>query len=335
MPVISNLGSLGAIDAMLSLNEFTIEDIRQIPNKEVLLTTFRYLARLGLLEENDSKKRVFKITDFGKEIFGRHGSFYVPHSYQPYMHSFEELLKSPSPKLNGEVNRLENSVGSGLTHRRYFFSVLSLLKRRVAFDVLVDIGCGNGNFLREALKEFPKREAIGVDISPICIETAEKNLKKEYPKRDVTLICCDAGDIGTWGKKILQKAAGKKIVLSMWFLVHEISRNNPDFVIKFLKRIHDLFPEVTVVLCELVRLSDRVLSRQRALSIMPEYLFFHDLSGQGILSWEEYERISRKIPYEIFAERTFDELTSEDGKRIPSVFIWLLKPQNNKHKNGK
>jgi len=68
---------------------------------------------------------------------------------------------------------------------------------------------------------------------------------------------------------------------------------------------------------------------------MPEYLFFHDLSGQGILSWEEYERISRKIPYEIFAERTFDELTSEDGKRIPSVFIWLLKPQNNKHKNGK
>ena len=164
MPVISNLGRLGAIEAMSSLGEFTADDIKQIPNKAVLLTAFRYLARLGLLEERNMQKNIFSITDFGKEIFGRHSSFYVPHSYHEYMNSFEELLKNDSKFTGREVNRLENVIGSGLTHRRYFLSAISLLKRKVSFESIVDVGCGNGYFLKETLKEFTDKQAIGVDI---------------------------------------------------------------------------------------------------------------------------------------------------------------------------
>ena len=40
---------------------------------------------------------------------------------------------------------------------------------------------------------------------------------------------------------------------------------------------------------------------------MPEYLFFHKLSGQGILSWSDYKSLLVDCPYSLEYEWKFDD----------------------------
>ncbi len=326
MPVIGTLGKLGVIEEMLRQEEFQCQDFTAVTNKEVLLKSFRYLSRLGLLQVRDPEKQFFKVTDFGREIFQRYRSFFVPHSYHSYMHSFEDLLKNSAVDCS-KIDRLENVVGSGLTHQRYFLPAISFLKRRVRFDLLADIGCGNGYFLKEALKVISVKSAVGVDLSQISVSVTENNLKKEFPNREVSVICSDAIEVKNWGKQLKQIAGDRKIALSMWFLIHEISKSEPQRIIDFLKTIHGYFPKSSIVLGELVRHPEEILAKEHAGTIMPEYLFFHELSGQGILSWDEYQQILQAIPYKLSSERLFDELSDGNGAMIPSAFVWCLEPK--------
>ena len=57
---------------------------------------------------------------------------------------------------------------------------------------------------------------------------------------------------------------------------------------------------------------------------MPEYLFFHKVSGQGILSWKQYKSLLVDCPYSLEYEWKFDD---ENKRKIPSAFVWILKPR--------
>jgi len=327
MPVLSSLGRLGTLDELLSVGQFSVDDFKNVPNKKALEASFRYLARIGLLEHVDKNMDTYKASELGKQIFLRHSSYYVPHSYHEYMNGYYELLCNPSFSLTGKVDRLENIIGSGKTHQRYFFPAISFLRRKVKFGLMVDLGCGNGFFLMEVLKSLSDKKIAGVDISQLAVDVAYGNLTKQFPARDINVICSDAADIDNWGGRVLELAGKDKVVFSMWFLVHEISHSHPEIVVEFLQRIHNLFPEAPIVIGELVKQSDEILSRNRLTSIMPEYLFFHELSRQGILTWGDYQKILKEIPYQVSSERCFDELADEKGQLIPSTFVWCLKPK--------
>ena len=70
-------------------------------------------------------------------------------SYRNYVLNIDDILKNPK-KLNSiSCDRKENVFGSGSTNYRKFFKpVLSLIKNN-DFDVIHDLGCGNGNFLKK------------------------------------------------------------------------------------------------------------------------------------------------------------------------------------------
>ena len=125
----------------------------------------------------------------------------------------------------------------------------------------------------------------------------------------------------------LDPQAYDPLSLSMWFLIHEISTGDPQRAIRFLCDIHRQFPNAPLIICEIVRLHESILSQNRNKTIMPEYLFFHDISGQGVLSWEMYQEVLRQIPYELQFERRFDELAAENKEQEPSAFIWCLNPK--------
>jgi hypothetical protein len=326
-PVISSLGRLGVLDALRSASSFTADDFSNIPNKKLLQDTFHYFARLGLIENMDSQGEVYKASDLGKEIFRRASSFYVPHSYFEYMYHYHDQIQNPSAEINQKVERLENVIGSGKTHQRYFPPAISFLKRKVEFEVIADIGCGDGHFLSASLKGIPGKKVVGIDISQLSTEVAYKNLHEQYPNQEISMVCSDAVDVKKWSAPVRHIAGRGKIVISMWFLLHEISRNKRDNVIEFLNRIHQVFPDTPIVIGEVVRQSDDVLSKHSAASIMPEYLFFHELSGQGVLSWDEYQQILYSIPYELLFERLFDEFVDDDGKRVPGAFVWCVMPK--------
>ena len=57
---------------------------------------------------------------------------------------------------------------------------------------------------------------------------------------------------------------------------------------------------------------------------MPEYMLFHDLSGQGVFSYEDLETIIKKSKFKIEKKNLFDELKT-DKKTIPSCITYVLK----------
>ncbi len=326
-PMISVLGRMGVLESMGSASSFTVSDFPDVPNKKLLQDTISYFVRIGLLEKVKDKNGVYAGSELGKEIFRRAQSFYVPHSYFDYMHHYQDLIQDPSGNARREVERLENVIGSGRTHERYFPPAISFLKRKVSFDVIVDIGCGDGGFLSAFLKEVPGKKVVGIDLSKLSTEETLRNLKREYPQLDITVICSDALDVKKWSERVISAAGTGKTAIAMWFLLHEISENKPEKIVDFFRRVHDLFPDAPVVVGEVVRQGDDVLLKNSARSIMPEYLFFHEMSGQGILSWDGYREVLKKIPYELSMERLFDESPGSDGKKVPSAFVWCLKPK--------
>lgn len=324
-PVIMSLSRLGAFEVMATLPTFTVDDFPQIRNKEVLQHAFHYLARLGLLLEGGDQ--AYQSSELGKQVFLRASSFYVPHSYHEYMEKFYGWLTG---KIHGPlVDRTENVIGSGKTHRRYFPIAVSFLKRRIQFDTIVDIGSGDGQFLSAVLKSIPDKTAVGIDSSRVSLRKTSETLRKEHPGREIRVICSDAFNIQRWNRQLEAMVKGKNLVFSMWFLLHEISKNDPARVIDFLKRFHSFFPKSPLIFCELVRHANDILARHSRESVMPEYLFFHDLSNQGVLSWQEYGQILENTPYELSFERLFDEIPDEAGNPIPSSFLWCLLPRKN------
>ena len=237
------------------------------------------------------------------------------------------MIQSPAGKINPKVERLENVIGSGITHLRYFPPVVSFMKRKLEFDVIVDIGCGDGHFLSTFIKSVPGKKVVGIDLSSLSTETTQKNLKEEYPDLDLTVVCSDALDVNKWGQEVLRVAGDGKVAISMWFLLHEISRTKPANLVKFFSEIHALFPNTPIVVGEVVNQGDDVLINNREKSLLPEYLFFHEMSGQGILLWDEYREVLNNIPYKLKFERLFDEAPDKNGRKIPSTFVWGLVPK--------
>jgi SAM-dependent methyltransferase len=326
MPVLANFGRLGILEKMMTSSTFTIDDFTNIPNKDLLRNSIRYLLRLDFISGVKEQEGLYELTELGREIFQRCHSFYVPYSYRQYMENFRTQLLSTDSDIKNDIDKIDNLTGSGNTHQRYFLPALSFLKRRVNFDLIADIGCGDGHFLSAVLKRLPHKRAVGIDISETAIDVTYQNLCKDHSEETVRTICSDAFDVEKWSKALIEIAKSDKIVISMWFLIHEISRNKPENVIKYLLRIHELFPEAAIILGDLVRQDDDILSAHKNSSIMPEYLFFHDLSGQGILSWNGYKCILEQIPYQLSYEMIFDEVSDNEGRQIPSAFVWCLTP---------
>ncbi len=325
-PVIAGLGRLGAADVILHRDQFTPQDFSQIPNKKLLAFALDYLTRIALLTKEDPEKNLYRPTELGRQVFQRLSSFFAPHSYREYLHQFHVQLQNAGPYQKQEVDRLENIIGSGRTHERYFPPAVSFLRRKVKFKTITDIGCGDGRFLEFVLKGVPGVDAVGIDLSEVSVKATRENLQKKFPDRKISTFAADGANVSEWSTKLLKFAKSEDLVLSMWFLLHEISRRDPQNVKNFLLKVHELFPKTPLVICELVRQDTELLVRHRKELIMPEYVLFHDISEQGVLSWPEYQKILKEIPYQLAAERLFDEI-GEPGAKEPATFVWCLTPK--------
>jgi SAM-dependent methyltransferase len=53
-------------------------------------------------------------------------------------------------------------------YENYFFTLQTL-----EFNSLLDIGCGRGEFLRQLTNQFPNAKLMGIDLSPLMVETTK------------------------------------------------------------------------------------------------------------------------------------------------------------------
>jgi hypothetical protein len=326
-PILTSLGKAGILDQFIE-GEFRLKDFKLIKNPEVFSYIVKYLAQIGLLSASNSEVDSYSATPLGKKIFARYGTFVLLHSYKSFMDDVDSLLfdeNTPTPKCD----RLENVIGSGLTHGSRYFPVALKMLDKTKLGTMIDMGCGDGFFLSSVVERFPGVDIVASDFSQIALDQTVLNVNKVDNSINITTILSDLYNVEKWASEFLEKNKQVKenIAISIWYVIHEISQGSVERVINLFNNIHKFLPKAQLIIGEITRIDDELLAENRLLSVMPEFQFFHDISGQGILKWSEYQTILEKIPYTLTAEQIFDPLSSDTGE-IPTGFIWHLVPND-------
>ena len=322
-PVLANLAELGWLDKM-SVGSFGITDFPQ-SQPDVATAVFRYFVSIGLLIDDHQHPGRYTASDLGRSVFARFGSFCILNSYQAFFQDLRSLLFPDHANERPAVNRFRNVLGSGQLHAAKFFSRALQAFIGRSFPFVVDLGCGNGQFLQQVVETQLAQKLGGVDASEVAVAATRSAFKAA--NRGGAHLCtvkADASQIGTWCDHLpWYQEAG---LFSLWFVLHEFSRRDPRVVIRFFHEINRRYPLAELLVGELVRLPPQTMANNRMESIMPEFLFFHEISDQGVLSWSEWQEIREAIPFRIMSEQHMDNVLVEGGASLPSNFIWHLKP---------
>ncbi len=320
-PIVAFLHNNNLIDRIIS-GKFNSNSFKIIKNKFFFEKILIYLVSLDLLSV---KNNSFKTTKLGRKILLRSGSFLLLHSYKPFVNNLEKsLIKNKNTSIS--CDREQNVIGSGSINNKKFFPNAIELVKKENIGLIADIGCGDGNFLSQISKKFPKAPIFASDLSNIAVSAAKRRLSKCLPKNKKKYLVCDASNVKKWSKEInkIKIKSGSKILISAWYILHEISNHKKNNIIKFFRNIKKYIPNSIVLIGEIMKIDNKTLAANKSTSIMPEFLFFHELSGQGVLKYEDYNTILKKIPFKLIKNIKFDNLKL-NKKSVPSAFVWLLK----------
>jgi SAM-dependent methyltransferase len=282
--------------------------------------TLRYLVSLGLLRAIDGQPPRYEATKVGRTVFTRYGSCALIHSYRNYFERLAGLLLGTDRGAKPAVDRRLNVLASGQLHARKFFPDAYRILAGHSFRQLIDVGCGNGEFIAGLLRQRPEVQAVGVDRS----EVAAAEFRARFRGR-VPVVVADGADVAGWVGAI--PPGEEPVVVSLWFVLHEFTAGMVDRAVRFFKDLHGRLPGADIIVGEIVNLPPEVMAAGRGESIMPEFLLFHALSGQGVLTWEQHRQVLGDIPYTLAAEVLFDEMPDGAGGLLPSSFVWHLLPQ--------
>jgi hypothetical protein len=154
-PILSGLGEQGILDRMLE-RSFTAENFPDLVNRKLFDSTLNYLVSLGVLNRAEEAGRWrFAVTPVGRTVFTRYGACALIHSYRDFFERLPRMLIEGDRTSPLMVDRRINVLGSGQLHARTFFpSAYEVLKSH-PFRRIIDVGCGNGEFLAGVLRARP------------------------------------------------------------------------------------------------------------------------------------------------------------------------------------
>ena len=170
-PIICELSKKKIFKFIKNKAIFDKKKLANIKSKKELEACLSYLIRINLLKRLEDDELEF--TQMGAEIFKRANSYYVPHSYRDYILNLGNIFNNKINIKKLKVDRNENIIGSGLTHMRYFPTVISYLAQNNSFHAGVDVGCGNGHFLNLLNDNFQNLDLYGFDASSTSVKSAK------------------------------------------------------------------------------------------------------------------------------------------------------------------
>jgi SAM-dependent methyltransferase len=129
------------------------------------------------------------------------------------------------PVLNGNKFSEARILNWGYLYLSSIYFLLDIIKK-MDFNSLLDVGCGDGRFLYEVQKHFPNRELVGIDNS----ETAIGFARLMCP--NVRYVCGNISDSSMFGNDF-----------NLITLIETLEHIPPPAINNFLKGISDALSE--------------------------------------------------------------------------------------------
>jgi SAM-dependent methyltransferase len=227
------------------------------------------------------------------------GIFDLAYGYEPIFTSLPALLAGT--KLVGrDVTRRGEYIakGSGELGRQLPFPVMCDLIRRLGARRVLDLGCGDLEFLFLLCEELPVR-CVGIDKDPAAVAYAEKRLRES---RFADRIEVHEGDM--FAVDELCRRWGDADVVTAVDVFHEYLIEGDGRIRGLLEGLRRAFPQAALVVAEFC-VQPRARLRRRPTAFVEHHLF-HDLTNQVILPASRWRELFRAAGYEVATERVFD-----------------------------
>ena len=257
-----------------------------------------YLYALRFLSKDEGR---YGLDQKGENLIETlRGTFDIIYAYEDLVHNLESLLRTEKA-YGQDVKRREEFVGkgSGQSAKLLPFPMTIDLIERNGFSTILDLGCGDGEFLISLCKKDVRFRGYGIDISQEVVSLAKLNVSKARLDGQVQLMVGDIFDL-----KALRGRIKAPDAATCFYVLHEFPRYGRHSVIDFLRQFHDAFPGTPLITCEITRLQPNEFRRKP--TIILEHHLFHDLSKQSSIPREEWGRIFTEADFRLIEEVRLD-----------------------------
>ena len=223
------------------------------------------------------------------------------------MAGYEEVLYNLLPMLRNEkaygkdVFRLGDMVakGSGELGRQLPFPVLQDMIKGHGYSSVMDMGCGDAEFLLILCEDDPNIECHGFDYDKKAIGVADEEIQKADMDSRVSVFEGDMFDLER-GKETWPKVDAFTAV----DVFHEYLFEGTEKIAALLRKMKETFPDTQLLVAEFCKQPHEKL-RKRPTAFLEHHLL-HNLTNQRILTAEEWEKLFGETGYTIDEKRIFD-----------------------------
>jgi 2-ketoarginine methyltransferase len=292
--------NVGLIDELQKQPSVNIEEFAARANMEthVLQPLCEAFYCLGMFDRNGSS---YSLSEKGRSVVEvMRGWLELSYGYGEVFYSFEALLRKQ--KVYGQdLYRRSDFVarGSGQMESLLFFPMVNDIIIAKGYRRVLDLGCGDGTFLRNLCGLNPEVQGFGIDLAPSPVEQGNRALREAGLEGRISLFALDVS-------KIEQVSGALKDIdaATVFFVLHELLYFGEDMVLNFLKDFRRLFPGTPLIAFEAVRPSAEELRHHPGISIY--YFLYHDLTQQKPVSADTWKQLFRAAGFESIEERNLD-----------------------------
>lgn len=292
--------NVGLIDEMKKSSSVDIEDFATRAHLEidVLRPLCEALYCVGMLDHSGSG---YRLSEKGLGVVELlRGWLEVCYGYSEVFHSLEPLLRKE--KVYGQdFYRRSDFVarGSGEMENLLFFPMVNDLIIAHGYKRILDLGCGDGTFLRHLCKLNPEVQCFGIDLAPAAVEEGNRSLREACLEGRIRLFALDISKIEEVSGALKEVDAA-----TMFFVLHELLYFGEDVLLDFLKNFRRLFPDAPLIAVEAVRPTVEELRRHPGISVY--YFLYHDLTQQKPVDAATWKHLFRTAGFQSIEERNLD-----------------------------
>ena len=225
------------------------------------------------------------------------GWFEVSWGYAELFHSLEDLLRGEK-EYGRDFYRRSDFVarGSGEMEQWLYFPMANDIILERGYKRVLDLGCGDGTFLRKLCALNSEVRCFGIDMAREAVEEGRCRASGAGLDNRICLYNLDISKI--------ERVSGslKNLdVATAFFVLHELLYFGEQVLIGFLKDFRRLFPEVPLIVFETIRPTSENMANRKGLAIY--YFLYHDLSQQKPVDRETWKELFRSAGFRSIEER--------------------------------
>lgn len=292
--------NVGLIDEMLKKPSVDLNEFAAAANLEihVLQPLCEAFYCVGMFDRHGS---AYTLSEKGRStVEVMRGWLDVCYGYSEVFHSLEALLRKE--KVYGrEFYRRSDFVarGSGEMENLLFFPLVNDIIKANGYRRILDLGCGDGAFLRHLCEMNQDVECFGIDLAPAAVEEGNRGLREAGLEKRVSLFALDIS-------KIDQVSGALKNIdaATVFFVLHELLYFGKNVLLDFLKSFRRLFPGAPLIAFEAVRPPLEEMRRHPGISVY--YFLYHDLTQQKPVDADTWKQLFRAAGFASIEERSLD-----------------------------